>query len=165
MLTININSKTINNMRFLLILFLLLFNFFIRLTILDSPKIAYLDENTYFIPTLRNTINGIPDTSNEQPQLAKNIIVQSMKLFGDNPWGWRIPSVIFGSFMILGTYLLAKKVFENQKIALLSMFFMTFEFILFIHSRILMMEVFFAAFVVYPYVFVCSHLESKKIKT
>lgn len=146
-----------------LLILLIALNIIIRLPFLDSPKQAYFDEN-YFVPAIRNTISDLPDLTNEQPLLAKNIIVASVKLFGDNPWGWRIPSVIFGTLMAYATYLLAKTIFGGKRIPLLSMTFMTFEFVLFIHSRILMMEVFFATFVTFAFVFLWSYLKKMEIK-
>lgn len=147
-----------------LLILLIAINIIIRLPFLDTPKNAYLDENTFFLPTLINTINKIPDLSNEQPLLAKNIIIQSIKLFGNNPWGWRIPSVVFGTLMAFATYLLAKTIFGGRLIPLLSMTFITFEFILFVHSRILMMEVFFATFVTFAFVYVWKYIKDQQLE-
>jgi len=130
---------------------IVLLNLFLRLFRLDSPNFAYFDEKNFFLPVIRNSLQGLPDFSNEQPQLVKYIIVQSIRLFGDNPLGWRIPSAIFGILLVLATYFLAKKIFGGKSIPLLSALFLTFEFSLFIHSRIIMMEVFFATFVIFGF--------------
>jgi len=41
------------------------------------------------------------DPNAEHPQLAKLMIAGGIELLGDNPWGWRIGSVIFGSIAFL----------------------------------------------------------------
>jgi len=148
----------------LILSFLILLNLFLRLFRLDSPGITYLDEKNFFLPVIRNSLQGLPDFSNEQPQLGKMIIAQSIKIFGDNPWGWRIPSAIFGTLLVLATYFLAKKIFGGRLIPTLSALLLTFEFALFIHSRIVMMEVFFATFVLFGFLFVWSYLKNPKIQ-
>ncbi len=55
--------------------------------------------------------------------LATYTIAGSMKLFGFdpmNPWSARLPSALFGAGLIIAVYILGKKVFENQIMALLS---------------------------------------------
>ncbi|KKS04515.1 MAG: glycosyl transferase family 39 [Candidatus Curtissbacteria bacterium GW2011_GWA2_41_24] len=143
---------------------IVLLNLFLRLFRLDSPNFAYFDEKNFFLPVIRNSLQGLPDFSNEQPQLVKYIIVQSIRLFGDNPWGWRIPSAIFGILLVLATYFLAKKIFGGKSIPLLSALFLTFEFSLFIHSRIIMMEVFFATFVIFGFLFIWSYVKNLKLQ-
>jgi|SRR3989344_1506713 len=141
---------------------IILFNIFLRLFRLNSPPIPYLDEKSFFLPAIRQSLQGIPDFTNEQPQLGKMIIAQSIKIFGDNPWGWRIPTAIFGTLIVLATYLLAKKVFNSKSIATLSALLLTFEISLFIQSRIVMMEVFYATFVLSAFIFVWSYLKNLK---
>ena len=48
------------------------------------------------------------DPNAEHPQLAKLIMAGGIKLFGDNPWGWRIGSVIFGLIAIVAMYTLVR---------------------------------------------------------
>ena len=48
------------------------------------------------------------DPNAEHPQLAKLIMAGGIELFGDNPWGWRIGSVIFGLLAIVAMYALVR---------------------------------------------------------
>ena len=41
------------------------------------------------------------DPNAEHPQLAKLIIAGGIKVFGDNPWGWRLGSVLFGMIALI----------------------------------------------------------------
>jgi len=141
---------------------IVLLNLFLRLFRLDSPNFAYLDEKNFFLPAIRARLQEVPDFTNEQPQLGKYIIAQSIRLFGDNPWGWRIPSAIFGTLIVVATYFLAKKIFGGKIIPILSSLFITFEFSLFILSRMVMMEVFFAAFALFGLLFVWLYVKTPK---
>ena len=48
------------------------------------------------------------DPNAEHPQLAKLIIAAGIELLGDNPWGWRLGSVIFGLIAIVAMYALVR---------------------------------------------------------
>ncbi len=50
------------------------------------------------------------DPNAEHPQLAKLIIAGGIELLGDNPWGWRFGSVIFGLIAILAMYAVVRAV-------------------------------------------------------
>ena len=86
------------------------------------------------------------DPNHEHPPLAKAIIALSMFLIGDNAWGWRIPSVIFGMVSMLVFYLLVKKVSKNDLLAFMSVFLFSFDNLIFVHSRIATLDIFMLAF-------------------
>jgi len=88
------------------------------------------------------------DPNPGHPPLAKLMIAASMKLLGDNAWGWRLPSVIMGSFSILLFYLLMKKVSGNGKYALLATYLMAFDALIFVDSRVAILDIFTLAFMV-----------------
>ncbi len=48
------------------------------------------------------------DPNAEHPQLAKAIMAGGIELFGDNPVGWRIGSVIFGAIALLALYAMVR---------------------------------------------------------
>ena len=48
------------------------------------------------------------DPNAEHPQLGKIIIAATIKLFGDNPIGWRITAVVFGAVALLLLYWLVR---------------------------------------------------------
>lgn len=55
--------------------------------------------DTYATASPRGT-----DPNGEHPQLGKVIIAASIKVFGDNPIGWRITAVLFGTAALLLLY-------------------------------------------------------------
>lgn len=59
----------------------------------------------------------------------------SVKLFGLNEFAVRLPSVIFSLGVVILTYLLTKKLFDNEGVALFSSFFVSISPWFFIFSR------------------------------
>ena len=51
------------------------------------------------------------------PPLAKLLIAGSIKLFGDNPWGWRIGSVVFGTLALLAIFALVRSLGGSRWLA------------------------------------------------
>ena len=65
-----------------------------------------------------------------------------MNLLGDNGFGWRIPSVIFGSIAILVFYLLMKRLATYKIVPLIATFLFSFDNLIFIQSRIAILDIF-----------------------
>jgi dolichyl-phosphate-mannose-protein mannosyltransferase len=97
-------------------------------------------------------LSGI-DPNHEHPPLAKGIIALSMFLLGDNAWGWRIPSVIFGTASIIIFYLLMKKVSKNDLLSFMSAFLFSFDNLAFVHGRIATLDIFMLAFMLIGFYF------------
>lgn len=86
------------------------------------------------------------DPNEEHPPLAKLMIAASMRLLGDNAWGWRLPSVIMGSLSILLFYLLMKRIAKNGKYSFLATFLFSFDNLIYVDSRIAILDIFTLAF-------------------
>lgn len=54
------------------------------------------------------------------PPLSKLGMVLGMSVFGQNPLGWRVPGAILGVGAVFLIYLLAKKIFKDEVVGLLS---------------------------------------------
>ncbi|MDO8600928.1 MAG: glycosyltransferase family 39 protein [bacterium] len=81
-----------------------------------------------------------------------NIQALSVWLFGNEPWALRVVSAIFGTFTILGVYLVAKELLNSEMIALLSSFFLATSYWHINFSRIGFRAItipFFSAFGIY----------------
>ena len=99
------------------------------------------------LPPYQNVPVGL-DPNHEHPPLAKLLIAASIHLVGDNGYGWRIPSVIFGVFTIIIFYMLLKRVSEYKFIPLLGTFLLSFDNLVFVHSRIATLDIFTVAFMI-----------------
>ena len=142
-------------------LFLALFaaDVVLRVLWLDKPPGSLIFDEWYYVNVARVILhlpqsvgaNGQPpyvnvppglDPNHEHPPLAKLLIALSMWTLGNNGYGWRIPSVIFGSIAILAFYLLMKRISDQEIVPLLSTFLFSFDNLAFVHSRIATLDIF-----------------------
>ena len=131
----------------------------LRLIWLDKPPGLLIFDESYYVNVARiilrlpqqpnvfpNAIPGIDSVNQEHPLLAKLLIALSMSIIGDNGWGWRIPSVVFGLLSIFILYLLLKKTAKSPLIALMGTFLFSFDTLVFVHSRIATLDIFVLGF-------------------
>ena len=76
------------------------------------------------------------DPNAEHPQLAKLIIAGTIKLFGDNPIGWRIGSVLFGLLALIALYTLVRAAGGSGWLAAGTAAVAATDNLLLVHSRI-----------------------------
>ena len=146
-------------------LFLILFvvDIALRMIWLNQPPGSLIFDEWYYVNVARvilglpqsvgsngqppyvNAIPGI-DPNQEHPPLAKLMIALSMHLLGNNGYGWRIPSVIFGSLAILVFYLLMKKITKFEQAPIIATFLLSFDTLTFVLSRIAILDIFMLTF-------------------
>ena len=161
---------------FLFIFCLTLFSFAIRLYRLTEPNHYYFDE-VYHVVTAKAYANNnsaaydpysaAPEEGTAydwlHPPLAKLIQAGSIKIFGDKPLGWRLPSTIFGTAIIPTTFVLGFLLF-GQKVAVFSSLIIAFENLTLVMSRITMNDVFLVFFVLVSFIFANLYLKSGKVR-
>jgi predicted membrane-bound dolichyl-phosphate-mannose-protein mannosyltransferase len=79
------------------------------------------------------------------PPFAKYGMVAGMLLFGENSFGWRVGSAVFGVISIYGLYLLVLALTKNKTTALLSAFLVSIEGLHISQSRIAMNDIYMLA--------------------
>ena len=85
------------------------------------------------------------------PNLPKLLIAAVIKLMGDRPWAWRIPSAALGVALVLMTFLLGREMFRSRLAATLSATFVLCDGMFLVHSRIAMLEIFHVTFTAASY--------------
>src|SRR3989338_566273 len=123
-------------------------NLFLRFFRLNVPPFVYLDEKNFFVPAAKSLLTQSTEPPYTIISFGKVLIASGIRLFGDNPWGWRAPSALFGILAAVIVYLFAKKLFESQTVGITAVILFTFETAWFVNSRVAMVEVFFATFVI-----------------
>jgi Dolichyl-phosphate-mannose-protein mannosyltransferase len=113
-----------------------------------EPDKFYFDE-VHYVPAARQML--APTTSEPllnpmHPPLAKQFIALSIASFGDNPIGWRYADTLFGALAIVAVYLCGLVLFEATGPALASALIAVFNQMLFVQSRIAMLDIFSLAF-------------------
>ncbi|HYN98509.1 MAG TPA: phospholipid carrier-dependent glycosyltransferase, partial [Actinomycetota bacterium] len=140
---------------------LLVFAAAIRLVRLAEPQELVFDETYYakdaclylgYSPD-QCGLTGTSEQSYVHPPLGKWLIAAGIKLFGNDSFGWRISALVFGVALVLVVYLLADRLFKNRWISLVSGLLVATDFLLFVQSRIAMLDIFLAFFIALGFLF------------
>jgi dolichyl-phosphate-mannose-protein mannosyltransferase len=81
------------------------------------------------------------------PPLAKLIVALSASVLGENALAYRLPSVIFGTLLLLFLYLAVKRLASDQ-VAFYAATFLSLDTLTLIHSRIFTLDIFMVSFMV-----------------
>jgi len=82
----------------------------------------------------------------EHPPMVKYLIGLSMLVFGDNPFNWRIPSIIAGVLTVLFTYLASEALTKNKWLSLVISLFTGIDPITRILASIALLDIYVALF-------------------
>jgi dolichyl-phosphate-mannose-protein mannosyltransferase len=113
-----------------------------------TPEKFYFDE-VHYVPAARQMLEpamSSPMLNPMHPPLAKQLIALSIRGFGDGPLGWRYPGVLFGALAVVAVYLCGLALFAAQGPAVAAALLAFFNQMLFVQSRIAMLDIFALAF-------------------
>ncbi|HSC05088.1 MAG TPA: glycosyltransferase family 39 protein [Solirubrobacteraceae bacterium] len=82
------------------------------------------------------------DANSEHPQLAKLLIAGGIKLFGDGPLAWRLPSLVLGTVAILGMFALVRAAGGGPWLGLGAAALMACDNLLLVHGRIATLDIY-----------------------
>lgn len=105
-------------------------------------------DEVYHARTAYEFLNGLPIYENTHPPLGKSIISAGIALFGMNPFGWRIMSLLFGTMLIPVMYLFGLRITGKSEYAAAAAILQATEFMNYTLSRIGTIDIFAAFFVV-----------------
>ncbi|MER7556830.1 phospholipid carrier-dependent glycosyltransferase [Nocardioides sp. NPDC126508] len=143
--------------------------FLLRLWHLGTPKVFAFDETYYakdawalleygyarnFVEgadekILAGQLNGVfadGPSMIVHPDVGKWIISIGIKLFGMDPFGWRIASVVVGSLLVLLTIRFVRRVSGSMLLGLVGGILVTFDGLAFVLSRLALLDLFVAFF-------------------
>lgn len=116
---------------------------------ITTPEKFYFDE-VHYVPAARQLLQpatAAPEVLNPMhPPLAKQIIALSIRVLGDGPLGWRYPSALFGALAVVAVYLGGLALFRAQGPATAASLLAFCNQMLFVQSRIAMLDIFSLAF-------------------
>lgn len=112
---------------------------------IEQPTALNFDE-FHYVPAARALLAGSTPINLEHPPLAKSIIAQGMAWLGDTPAGWRLMSTVFGAFTVFAMYSWAMSLFSSVPIAVFVALLTMWNQMLFVQSRIAMLDIFMVAF-------------------
>ena len=94
-----------------------LFAWALFLSGITRPSYYVLDEELY-VENAKALLAGVQDTCPAGPPLGRLLIAGGIAVVGDYPFGWRLPSSVFGALTLVGIFLLANLLLEDLALAL-----------------------------------------------
>ena len=130
-----------------------------RLWRLDTPK-GYIFDEIYYAKNAYSLISSGVELDQEggsefvvHPPLGKWLIGIGIKLFGNNEFGWRSSSALFGSASVLLIYLIAKRLFKSEFLALSAALLMAVDGLSLVMSRVALLDIFLMFFILLTFYF------------
>jgi dolichyl-phosphate-mannose-protein mannosyltransferase len=130
-----------------------------RLWRLDSPK-GYIFDEIYYAKNAFSLISSGVELDQEggaefvvHPPLGKWLIGIGIKLFGNNEFGWRSSSALFGSASVLLIYLITKRLFKSEFLALSAALLMALDGLSLVMSRVALLDIFLMFFILLTFYF------------
>lgn len=114
----------------------------IRLTVPSAP---FFDE-THYVPAARALLDNGEWLNREHPILGKQLLALGIWTFGDTPIGWRFAPVIFGTLALMAMMRAMWFASLSRFAALAFGVLIATGFILFVHTRIAILDIFMVAF-------------------
>jgi dolichyl-phosphate-mannose-protein mannosyltransferase len=101
----------------------------------------------HYIPSALQWISLTENQNWEHPPLAKLLISLGIRLFGDEPFGWRFMPAIFGGLTLVGMYRFAYELFgKSRRAAWICAMLTLANQLLYVQARIAMLDTFMMAF-------------------
>ena len=111
---------------------------------LTTPGKIIFDE-VHYVPAAKQMLEPAiagPILNPMHPPLAKQLMALSIRMFGDDPLGWRYPGVLFGSLAIVAMYFCGLALFAAQGPAVATALLTFFNQMVFVQSRIAMLDIY-----------------------
>ncbi len=128
---------------------------------LGAARDVYFDE-TWYVPTARALIKSGEMLHQEHPPLGKLLIACGMRIFGDDPLGWRAMSALFGSLTLVAMLIWSFALLRDISQALWASAITLFDGVLYVQARIAMLDVFLMAFCAFALAFFTLSLKERK---
>lgn len=117
---------------------------------------TYFDE-IYHAHTGYEFVHSMPVYEWTHPPLGKVFIALGIKIFGMNPFGWRVIGTLFGVLMVPIMYLFAKRLTKKTWLAIVTCLLFTFDFMHFAQTRISTIDVYITTFVILMYYYMFKY--------
>jgi|GEM_PF-4487328 len=142
--------------------FIVLFFILPKFSSLAAPNQLIADEKYYIEAALKfgqgNFLENI-----EHPPLGKLLIATGMSIFGQNLAAARLPSLIFGTFGIVLTFFLTRRLF-GVKVAILATLLLAIDPLWAQFSKVAMLDIFVSTLILASVFFLWNYLKSPTFK-
>lgn len=134
-------------------------------TLIDEPnfadqEISYKNQAIFdevlYARTGYEYLNNMEGFEKTHPPLGKIFMAMGIKLFGMNPFGWRIMGTMFGVMMIPIMYLFTKKLFKERFYAIAGALMMMFDCMHFTQTRTSLIDSYSVFFIILMYYYMAD---------
>jgi dolichyl-phosphate-mannose-protein mannosyltransferase len=126
---------------------------------IQYPSTLNFDE-FHYIPSAKQYLSLSENQNWEHPPLGKLLIAVGIGALGDHPLGWRVMSTVFGALTLGAMYFFALSIFRKERTALWVALLTLFNQLLYVQSRIAMLDTFMCGFLFSALAFFCSTWDS-----
>ncbi|WP_288936513.1 phospholipid carrier-dependent glycosyltransferase [uncultured Sphingomonas sp.] len=109
---------------------------------------SYVFDEVHYVPAAQVLGRLWGPTNTEHPLLGKTLIAFGIRVFGDDPVGWRALSTIAATGVVLGVFAILWLGLGRLRPAAIGSLLTLLDFTVFVQARIAMLDGFMAAFVV-----------------
>lgn len=127
---------------------------------IQFPRGQNFDE-FHYVPSAKQFLELRENQNWEHPPLGKELMAVGIGLFGDIPFGWRVMSTVFGALTLVGMFLWGLAVFRDERIAIWVGIVTLFNQLLYVQSRIGMLDTFMVCFLIWGLAAFCAAWNSE----
>ena len=132
---------------------ILTFALSIRLWRLSLPT-GYVFDEVYYAKNANSLLSSAVELDAQgqaefvvHPPFGKWLIAIGIRFFGNEEFGWRFASAIFGTLSILLIYLIVKKLFNSEFLSITAALLMAFDGLNLVMSRVALLDIFLMFFI------------------
>ena len=100
----------------------------------------------FYVKAARELLMGEPTSNGQHPPLAKYFIAASIKVFGDNPFGWRFPSIFAGALVAVAVFGITFRLTRERRTAMIAWLLTVANGFWLVISRVAMISIYEFAF-------------------
>ncbi len=128
----------------------------------DNWQSSTVFDEIYYATSAYQYLQGQPPDVWVHPQLGILLIVVGVLIFGMSPFGWRIMPDLSSVFLVSISYIFAKALFKDRRVAIAASLLMMFEFMHFSIGRTASIDPFVTLFLAIEYFFLYRYIEARK---
>ena len=142
---------------------ILTFALSIRLWRLSLPT-GYIFDEVYYAKNANSLLSSAVELDAQgqaefvvHPPFGKWLIAIGIRFFGNEEFGWRFASAIFGTLSILLFYLIVKKLFNSEFLSITTALLMAFDGLNLVMSRVALLDIFLMFFILLSIYFLITN--------
>ena len=142
---------------------ILTFALSIRLWRLSLPT-GYVFDEVYYAKNANSLLSSAVELDAQgqaefvvHPPFGKWLIAIGIRFFGNEEFGWRFASAIFGTLSILLIYLIVKKLFNSEFLSITAALLMAFDGLNLVMSRVALLDIFLMFFILLSIYFLTTN--------